>query len=89
MNDPLSNLHFGKSMDRIFCRKYNTNFAKKSQNRGKFLILGKYMGPIMGQNLVNVWVSFHFPRGTSLPKTILSTPPPRLPPRPLPLPQTN
>ena len=33
------------------------------------------MGPIFGQNLVNVWVSFHFPRGTSLPKKFLSTPP--------------
>ena len=31
--------------------------------------------PILGQNLVNGWVSFHFPRGTSLPKKILSTPP--------------
>ena len=38
-----------------------------SENRGKFLIAGKYMGPILGQNLVNVWVTFHFPSGTSLP----------------------
>ena len=55
--------------------KFNTNFAKMSQNLGTFLIFGKCMGPILGQNLVNVWVSFHFPRGTSLPKKFLSTPP--------------
>ena len=30
------------------------------------------MGQILGQHLVNVWVSFHFPSGTSLPKRILS-----------------
>ena len=43
---------------------------KKSQNRGKFVSFGKYMGPILGQNLVNVWVSFYFPSGTSLPKRV-------------------
>ena len=46
--------------------KFNINFAKNAQNRDTFLIGGKYMGPILGQNLVNVWVSFHFPSGTSL-----------------------
>ena len=39
--------------------KFNIKFANKSQNRGTFLIVGKYMGPILGQNLVNVWVTFH------------------------------
>ena len=85
---PFSNLNFGKSMGRIFFktlfsrnfRKFNTNFAKNSQNRGKFLIFGKCMGTILGQNLVNVWVSFHIPRGTSLP-TKSWVPPPRDPVR--------
>ena len=86
MNDPFSNLNFGKSMSRNFCQKpifeknenlqnvgkFNINFAK---NQGKFLIFGKCMGPILGQYLVNVWVTFHFPSSASLPKKILSTPP--------------
>ena len=87
MNDPFSKLNFGISMGRnifqkpIFanltqilqkCRKIGTNFAKMSQNRDKFLIFGKCMGPIIGQNLVYVWVNFHFPSGTSLQKKILS-----------------
>ena len=47
--------HFGK---------FNIKFAQNFQNRGKFLIAGKlYMGQILGPNLVNVWVSFHFPSG--------------------------
>ena len=66
MNDPFSNLNFGKSIGRIFFSKtyFRENFAKISQNQGKFLIFGKCMGPI----LVNVWVSFHFPSGRSIPK---------------------
>ena len=59
MNDPFSNLNFGKSMGRNFFKSlFSPNLAyilqTKSQNRGKFLIFGKYMGPILGQNLVNV-----------------------------------
>ena len=42
----------------------------------KFVIAGKYMGPILGQKLVNGWVSFNFPSGTSLPKKVMSYPPP-------------
>ena len=60
-----------------FFRKFNTNLANISQNRGKFLIFGKCMGPILGQNLVNVWVSFQFPSGTSLPKKVSTPSPPR------------
>ena len=44
-------------------------FSKMSQNQGKFVIFCKYMGSIWGQNLINVWVSFHFPCSKSLPKT--------------------
>ena len=47
---------------------------KFSQNRGQIFEFGKCMGPVLGQHLVNVWVSFHFPSGTSLPKKFLSTP---------------
>ena len=49
-----------------------------AQNQGKFWIAGKCMGSILGLNLVNVSVSFHFPSGTSLPKKVLSTPLPRV-----------
>ena len=51
---------------RNFRKKINIDFAKISQNRGKFVIAGKYIGQILCPNLVNVWVSFHFPSGTSL-----------------------
>ena len=83
MNDPFSNLNFGKSMGRIFFQKHIfAKFSKKSPTFIKiganFLIFGKCMGPIMGQNLVNVWVSFHFPRGTSPINKNLEYPP--LPP---------
>ena len=58
---PSQTNNFGKSMGLNFvqkpifakfskqspnCRKFKINVAKKSQNRGKFLIFGKYMGPI-------------------------------------------
>ena len=58
-----------------FCKKFSksgANFAQIAQNWGKFLIVGKYTGPI----LVNVWVSFHFPSGTSLPTKQIEYPPP-------------
>ena len=58
--------------------KFNINFANISQNLGKFLIADKNMGQIFGQNLVNVWVSFHFPSGSSLPKNTWVRPPPRV-----------
>ena len=70
MNDPFSNLNFGKSMG----RKFNTNFAKNLKIGANFWLFGKCMGPILGQNLVKVWVSFHFPSGTSLPKKNLEYP---------------
>ena len=34
------------------------------------LISRKYMGTILGQNLVNGWVNSHFPTSTSLPKIL-------------------
>ena len=54
--------------------KFNISFANISQNRRTFLIVGKYMIPILGQNSINRWVSFHFI--SSLPKKILSCPSP-------------
>ena len=41
---------------------FRKKIEKITQNRSKlFLIAGKYMGPILGQNLVNVWLTFFFP----------------------------
>ena len=55
--------------------KFNINFVKFTQNHLHFLVVGKYMGPILGQNLANRWVSFNFPyRGTSLSKKVMSLP---------------
>ena len=42
--------------------KMNVHLAKTSQNRQKFLLtVGKCMGPILGQHLVNEWISFISP----------------------------
>ena len=49
----------------------NINFAKTNQNWQKLLIIGKYMGPVLGQTLVNGWIHFHAPSGTSLPQNNL------------------
>ena len=71
MNDPFSNLNFGKSMGRfksLFLQKKISNILanltsilqKKSQNLGKFEIFGKYMGPIFGQNFGKCMGQFSF-----------------------------
>ena len=77
---------FNSLFSRNFRNKISQLFANLTQilqtflKFGTNLIAGKYMGPIdmgpiMGPNLVNVWVSFHFTSGTSLPKRFLSYPP--------------
>ena len=38
----------------------NVNFAKFSKNLHKIVVIGKCMDLIWGQNLVNLWVNFHF-----------------------------
>ena len=86
MNDPFSNLNFGKSMGRIFFsqmlifaksfaknlqnfRKFNTNFAKYSHNRGKFLIYwyGSNFWSKFGKCMVQFSFSpWHIPTQTNL-----------------------
>ena len=52
--------------------KINANLAKTFQNLQHFWSLVKYMGTILGQNLVNGFVNFHFPSAQHLPaKNIL------------------
>ena len=51
--------------------KFNINFAKMSQNRGTFLIFGKYMGPTFGKCMGQ----FSFSQRHIPTKKILSTPP--------------
>ena len=45
--------------------------SAKCQNPRAFLIGGKYMGPILSQNLVNGWVNFYFLSSTPYQKTYM------------------
>ena len=64
------------SKNRQHFGKFNINFANKSQNQGKFLIAGKYMGPIFGSKFGKCMGQFSFSQRHIPTKKHLSTPRP-------------